>query len=766
MEAHGFNGLDMWPQLLAKGIRWIKIDIGVVTRESCETFSNSWNLTGDRSLCFVDKNVEYCCLGLSGDTGSRPFLLDNFNTTDDLISFLASPSNAAFLPHNPLPVGGDRALRIGLDIGGDPQSCLNVTICPSAPLYRNFLLNWAKVLANTDIAAYGSLDNEISGWFSDLDTYCSAFTCSGDDAIIDSLPFDSQSGASWTETQSRYTVLNDDQTTFASCCESDCWKNALIPTAKTPWLWYESTGQADFVSILTDWKNCPSLPPSRSTQPNTALVIVSNMAPEMFEVFSSPVGTLGRGVNIQIEGVGENTTAPWIVATSATDDGNENNTAWVLLATLNTYSDETLVYVTSTTPGLIPEPIQPPPALVMATSSPLISFTWAACTGDDEAISSTSSLRLLFLASSDGNARVILFNKTNGDLLTATSSSYEWNFHFNDTVSITSATIVCTSQPSADWLVNLSNAPCTLLTIISSSAEGGGVGEQLIILASSLSAPSLFLTSTVITDVNTPRADRGVTLAFTYNLHVQQTFSGIAIWATSANYTGWPSGGGEGTRAYLYGVGIDFDMKQMSFNITPTPPAAAAVVGGEKVFERIGLGALPRLTANVLNGESGFLLLTTDGTCDAALYENNADMWRCGLSLPRYDSNLFYAAFQTVPQLLQYDYGSLSDWKALINTNGARHLGICSRSIAHGKFERGTSTSGALMAWNISQDGSSNVSRVEFALLIAHDAGSKASIPSPQWLLCGLPETKVGLVWDSFSILSIQQLETLGESNF
>ena len=63
IECHGFNALDAWPQLLAKGVRWFKIDVAVATRAACEAFSTFGAPgRGNASDCFTEGGAEYCCL--------------------------------------------------------------------------------------------------------------------------------------------------------------------------------------------------------------------------------------------------------------------------------------------------------------------------------------------------------------------------------------------------------------------------------------------------------------------------------------------------------------------------------------------------------------------------------------------------------------------------------------------------------------------------------------------------------------------------------
>ena len=135
---------------------------------------------------------------------------------------------------------------------------------------------------------------------------------------------------------------------------------------------------------------------------------------------------------------------------------------------------------------------------------------------------------------------------------------------------------------------------------------------------------------------------------------------------------------------------------------------------------------------------------------------NNADMSHCLLPLPSSDSNLFYSAFQTVPYTLQYDFGSVEAWRGLAEGSAPYpHLGICSTSLTHGKFELGASGSAALFPWMVTQagGGGGNVTALEVGVLVAHEPAPQGALTAPQWLLCGLPNTKQGLVWSNFQLV-------------
>ena len=137
-------------------------------------------------------------------------------------------------------------------------------------------------------------------------------------------------------------------------------------------------------------------------------------------------------------------------------------------------------------------------------------------------------------------------------------------------------------------------------------------------------------------------------------------------------------------------------------------------------------------------------------------YVNNADMSHCLLPLPSSDSNLFYSAFQTVPYTLQYDFAPLAAWRQLaLGSAPYPHLGICNPSVMHGKFELGASGVAALFPWWVTEPlpQGGNASAVqELGLLVAHEPAPPGTATAPQWLLCGLPNKKEGLVWSAFQL--------------
>ncbi len=142
-------------------------------------------------------------------------------------------------------------------------------------------------------------------------------------------------------------------------------------------------------------------------------------------------------------------------------------------------------------------------------------------------------------------------------------------------------------------------------------------------------------------------------------------------------------------------------------------------------------------------------MTSSDGVCDCGLYTNNADMSHCLLPLPSSDDNLFYSVFQTIPRALQYDYGRVEAWQSLIFNK--EHLGLCHREVMHGKLERGVTGTTALFTQVVDNT-------TTLAPIMLHAAPSPLEIAAPQWLLCGLPTTKEGLVWSSFSLVQPSRL--------
>jgi hypothetical protein len=736
LEAHGFNSIDAWPQLLLKGVRWLKIDVALATRASCEAFS-TFGLPGrgNASDCFSDGGAEYCCIAFSGDTGSRPFLLDPFNTSYDLLAMLGDPASAAWLP-----APGTRPLRLGLDAGGSPGGCLSG--CAAAPLFRAFLLAWGALVAR-GVNVLGSNDNGFAGWFQNLDEMCAGGGCSGDDAALAALPWVSQAGASWGGVPAgaagaRFQVVNEDYTSFQRCCSSDCWAPAVSPSAQFPWLWYEQTGQADYVDFLQAWQGCAALPASRRADPQRQLLLVSNMAPETMQVYSAPAGVVAGGVNAPAAG-GGGLRAPLLAAAAGASG------AWAVAAAARA-DGGVGVWVFPAAPGAAPGGSfsEQPSAELPPGGGALVALAWASVVGEDEAAAPPPRTRLLLAARESGALVLWAFDSGSG-ALTAVGNWSAAAAALAPGASLLAGALVC-SAPLPAPLPPLAALPCAAALV----ATGRGGAGAVAALVAPLGAAGALAASAPLLVGPAARVDRGAALVLAWG-GAGGIWEGVAVASASANNSGWPAPGGAGSRAYLYGAAVSLLWEaggSGALSVSPPPPAGGAYP------PRIGLGSTPRAAGTRFNGTTGALLLTTDGVCDAALYTNNADMWRCGLAKPSFDGNLFYSAFQTVPGMLQYDAGTLSAWRSLVTSGGSEHLSICSRGIAHGKLEAAASGSGALLPWVVAREG--GAPRAELAVLVAHEAARPSA---PQWLLCGLPTEKSGLVWDSWDLLQFGALD-------
>lgn len=86
-QAHSFNDLREWPQLIAKGTRFLKVDPQWAPPEFCESMTRVADPSGG-------------CLLLNHDAVSTQ--RTNYNTTDDVLAFISSDASAAWT-RNPDP---------------------------------------------------------------------------------------------------------------------------------------------------------------------------------------------------------------------------------------------------------------------------------------------------------------------------------------------------------------------------------------------------------------------------------------------------------------------------------------------------------------------------------------------------------------------------------------------------------------------------------------------------------------------------------------
>ena len=70
-QAHGFNDLEYFIQLLKKGVRTFKMDLSLLSKKSCLEQS-TWEETDNTCFTLPAYAQQLCCLGFRGDTSSTP----------------------------------------------------------------------------------------------------------------------------------------------------------------------------------------------------------------------------------------------------------------------------------------------------------------------------------------------------------------------------------------------------------------------------------------------------------------------------------------------------------------------------------------------------------------------------------------------------------------------------------------------------------------------------------------------------------------------
>ncbi len=88
-QAHGFNDLDYFAQLLIKGVSYFKFDVSLVDGDSCAGRS-TWNSKLNDCAFYDLYAIEICCLGMRGDLSQSPVYKYPFNTSYDFVNLLNS----------------------------------------------------------------------------------------------------------------------------------------------------------------------------------------------------------------------------------------------------------------------------------------------------------------------------------------------------------------------------------------------------------------------------------------------------------------------------------------------------------------------------------------------------------------------------------------------------------------------------------------------------------------------------------------------------
>lgn len=551
MEAHGFNDLEVWPQTLAAGVRWLKLDAAICTREACTQFS-TWGARGNASECFSSGGEEFCCICLRGDTSSRPYLLDPFNTTDDLVALLNDTTSTGFLP-----TSTEDTLTIGLDFGTGPvfpgpDGCFFG--CPAAPLVRRWLLAMFSVIRARGLAVRGAADGSVGGWFADLDERCAAGTCSAEDTELQAAGVVGQSGASWgshapaTLPRALAGDVNDDYDSFTADCARGAW--ADVPPTVTPWLWYEQTGQADFVKMMDWWVACESLPAEKRADLSTQLVMVSNMGPAQMEVFQSAANASLRGLNQPVQGLPRAAplTQPWVLALQS-----DPSTAGALCGGCDTLVVLTAVSKTTTpavlTAWLLPMTGRTAPPVSSAIASltvqlpcagagdGLVSLTPARWVGQDDSLGTRPSPVLLTAVCSSGEAASFVVDPTTGAFPPfpgCPAGVCTWSLPVRGPGSVVlAAAVVCAEPLSTPLPSTPATLPCTLAAGV---LTGSSVSVQV---SSPVGAGGGVLAFTPVAEGVS--VDRGAALALMHDASSGgPAFQGVLLYASTrpVNSTG------------------------------------------------------------------------------------------------------------------------------------------------------------------------------------------------------------------------------------
>jgi hypothetical protein len=220
---------------------------------------------------------------------------------------------------------------------------------------------------------------------------------------------------------------------------------------------------------------------------------------------------------------------------------------------------------------------------------------------------------------------------------------------------------------------------------------------------------------------------------------------------------------GDGVRSYVYAAYVSAQVTDGGGN---APTATLAVeryaAGGSDAAPpvRMGFGTAPHVYVTNFNGTLLALETNTDGTCQCGLLYNNADFSRCFQASPAADDQFLYALFQTVPYLLNYNYGTLAAFRAAVNAPYAP-FSLCNPTIMSGKFENGYSVSASLFAQTVvytndTGPGAPAGPHTEVALLALHDGD--VLCPLLTTAFCGSPLPKPGPVFDQFRLPQPWQL--------
>lgn len=422
-QAHSFNDADTWTQMLAKGVRWFKIDIGICMKEACESFTTFEGVVGRGTLaeCAGPAANPYCCLGLRGDTSSIPDLKSPSNTSWDMVKFFDDDANQALFAYI-----RDKRERVMWGLAWTGAGSLTDA---AASLIRTFLLALKEVILRRDLPVTVYFDSGLNSWWLAIDRQCFDGQCDDNDqSFAESFPV-----SEWPSEQplpiangtmdplNRVQLLNMDVGLLASECSNvvngvhhptDDWTAAASKVSRYPYLWWSVSTQREFLSLVETWSACPVVPPSKR-DPHTHMVAACNQGPEMFEVLASTA--LNRGLNDPFT-LDDSLTSPRMVLVPTLSP----RSGWDAFAVVALAPRS----ITSTSAGmvLVVGIINGEPASINRN----VVFKLALPVGFNQAVALTKAIiasassdtvqERLFVASASGQLCVLLFDKAHGRL--------------------------------------------------------------------------------------------------------------------------------------------------------------------------------------------------------------------------------------------------------------------------------------------------------------------------------------------------------------
>eukprot|EP00331_Platyophrya_macrostoma_P008196 CAMPEP_0176420258 /NCGR_PEP_ID=MMETSP0127-20121128/8508_1 /TAXON_ID=938130 /ORGANISM="Platyophrya macrostoma, Strain WH" /LENGTH=628 /DNA_ID=CAMNT_0017800837 /DNA_START=83 /DNA_END=1969 /DNA_ORIENTATION=+ len=259
----------------------------MISKESCLKYSG-WK-EGDND-CLVLKGIEYCCLGLRGDSSSMTFLNDHFNTTQDLVNLLSSGRLDFIIKRDTRDPAFNRSIKIAVNFQN---------VDPSTSMSKKFLYDLVSVLEdrNLDIVMFsgiigfydGSCDQTrgMKSWRGYQVSQCDEQM----EKVYKFPNFFTQS-ASFVAGGARTKNFNAEFQDIQFYCDSG------LPAygVDFPYLFYECAHEIDVKFIVSVYSS-PTCKRATSDPPLESLRITSNVDQELLEVFIAENNNFGLGLS-------------------------------------------------------------------------------------------------------------------------------------------------------------------------------------------------------------------------------------------------------------------------------------------------------------------------------------------------------------------------------------------------------------------------------------------------------------------------------------